>query len=50
MDTLSVLLYGAAVVLLAVAALPALAGRRVSLALLAAAVLVFTFFVLPELG
>lgn len=49
MVTLALILFVAAVVLLVVAALPVRTGR-VSLALLAAAVLVFAYFVLPELA
>lgn len=48
-DVLSLLLYVVVVVLLLVAALPVRTGR-VSLTLLAAAILVFTYFVLPELA
>lgn len=49
MELLSLILYVTAVVLLAVAAFGVRAGR-VSLPLLAAAVLVFAYFVLPALA
>lgn len=49
MDVLALILYVVAVILLLLAAFGVRAGR-VSLAMLAAAVLVFTYFVLPELA